>query len=557
MQKAKKLMVVLVALAMLVSQATAAFAKAPETPFGQAVLDGKEASYSVKFTWNNPSIVDEATNALIASLLNTLEFSSTVYEDDELAYVNADVMLNGASVLPFDMYASKEAAYLNSILYGGAFGFKLEDIAQVFTNLGAAYDRMFEGQGMEEAGFEAAFGNMGQSMSSMIAQAETTEETGAFTEEQYQEAMDELIALYHIEDVIAALDAWAEEALEKTPYEGTIESVLGVEVDSVNVTELSKADLQALVDNVLPLLISNAEMWEVMLEQQAGVMALNDEGQAMTGEELVAEFEAELAGASETMLDFYPDDLMIYLTEGLDAEGNAVLRCFEMSIPDDESESVIYLEWMPETCNAYAYAGTVAEGYQLVAMAQEPVETTEDDLTTVQNGFMATLKYIVDSESVFEGALTVATETSTGENVYMDSIEIILGGMDMLTEEAYGVKINKSGASLGGISEDDEAMLMKTIDFAFINNGEEESVLTINVTGNAGAPKGPRFDPETYEGNIVDFGDMDAEEIATWLQESVASGLLQVAMRLLGALPPEVFAMLPIEGMGSAFSGGF
>ena len=520
MKTNKKWIALLACMFMLLSLSIGALAEKPATPYSRAIDEGKSASFTTDISWGSPSFLDEDTNALLALALGAVSvsgFHGTLENGDR--FNSIDFNMNGNSVLPFDVYATDEGVFINSPIYGGAVAIAEEEVPALFEVIVQAFDTMFADQLPSDMSF-----------ADVIAQVmETVDKQMEALESEPAEA-EAVIAQFGLEELIAALDAWAD-GFVGTPYDGGEAADFGEDVAEVLVYELSREQIIELFETVLPLILENEIFWRAVIEQlqQQGADVSAQFG-VSSAEEIMEKF-AEL-DLLQQIRDNVPEATAFNYVEYLDAEGVILLAQAQLNMED----YICYLEWVPGGNNVFLVFGEEANNVTFIISTADTITETLGTLETVEDASFIALTVIADSEPAFTLGLSFSKQTATDEDLYESSSAI---GIDL---EAMGgfegtAQIILSNVSAGGDQATDITSLSV---FVF-----DELAFTFTLTKETGNIA-PRFDPASYDGEIVHPAQMDAEAFTAWTQTVVEDGLQQTLLRLMGSIPPELLGSMPM-----------
>lgn len=470
-----------------------------------AIEAGREVQYSGGVKWNNPSLLDDETNSLLNSLLDSIKVSGRYGTDGEADYGVLDLLMRDTSVLSVSKVVTEDGVYVGSSFQEGTVAVPYTDVEAFFGNL-AAY--------LQE--------NLEYTVDGYPVDHETFVEmiedrmSGLIMEENPLASLD-------MDALLDALDAWSETALEGEAYEGAIVSILGVETSNATLYQITKDELISLMDTILPILRENEAYWSAIYAYMA---QLDTYEEYPPFEEIFPEIQASLDSMPEMMAAALSDDLVLRYNECYDADGNHVLGEIEAYMTTEYDENMIfYAEWLPEGNDLYLYAGVDSDGASF-------------SLTTGDDSFTALCTVIEEDETIAQFVISgegSETETADGrEKTAVLLLEVIAGGEENGLEFVMNTRETYAG---------DDVAIAQTLDCYILYGTEEYPLLTVSADIRTVDPQGLPFSITEDEGFAYP-GQMDEEAFAAWMNEDVTLGAMQTVMRMMGMLPQDVLNVL-------------
>lgn len=543
MQTGRKVTAIALALALLLLQAQMALATdsaASTTAQGEewsflsttphdedfaAALDaGREMRSVISAYWHGLPLLDEKTNGLIASLLDSIQVcTNTAKLNGGDTYSITEIMMRGSSALRMEEAVIGGQYYLNSPQFSPITLSGTEDMLLLYQNI---------------LGYLSDAGVLEMDMDSQAVF------TNSLAANQLGD-MEELAETLALEPLAEALAAWFSAIAEGAPYDGDIASVFGVEATSAMLYQVTKADVISLIETVVPLLQENTALWRYILENADTGTFDGAEGEQMTVDEMVAVLQSELNAEMFVQLaDEIPDNITLYYAECYNANGDVVTNIVNLAIPgenDGANPFEIYVEWLPDCSQFYAsFLDEYSDGFTVdVTKGAADAEGMTDRLTAVFSVLSSNetiAQFVADASWG-----TAATETGTETNG-----SLLLGIVDSYSGEEMGVRFD-----LYEVKEllDVDVSAYSTLDFSLVMSGAEMPFLSVSCLTETGEPNGMPFDPANpLEGvAFVNPAEMEREAFAEWLDQSVIPAALQTGLSMLSLLPQDVFAWLMTE----------
>jgi len=521
----KKWIALLVCMLMVLPSSIGALAEKPDTPYSRALAEGKSASFATEMTWGSPSFLDEETNKVLELALGALSVSGShgALENGD-RFHNIDLNVRGNSVLAFDVYKTEQGVFVNSPIYGGAIAIDEDELPALFEIIGQAFLEMSGEELPDGMTFADLFEQMYEQQSQQLELAM------AYQDMTKEEALDVMIAQFGLEELVTAVDAWAE-GFVGVPYEGEPGEDLGEGVEQVLVYELSREQIIELLETVFPLIFENETFWNAVIEQQQTNPFVNIDEEMPSAQEIM-EMLAEMDLVQE-MKDALPEQTAFRQIEYLDADGVVLLSQAQLEVEGFAAVA----EWVPGKCEFVLLAGEEENNITLIVSTADTLTETLGTMETVEDAMYIGLIVTADAEPVLHAGLNIGRHTLTDPNRYETSCTLgiefeAMGGMEGTAQ------IVLSNTSVGG----EEAIQVSALDIFVL----EEMVFRFVLTKETG-DVAPRFDPATYSGEILRPAQLDPEAFAAWIQGAVEGGLQQTLMRVMGSMPPELFAYIPMD----------
>lgn len=532
MRVAQRCLALVLSLFLLLAQSAVGLAEDTGVQsISDAFASGREVSFRAKADWAGLPLLDEETNSLLASLLGAMEFTGSygAAQDGSTSYVNFDLLMQGQSALPFQMVTDTAGVYYVSPIYAGPLAVEVEKLPVIFHNFGAFLEAQMPDA---EGSVVEMFDMYGAMMGSLQA--------GEMPEMPLLDGADEILAALDIEPILAALDSWSQTALTAEPYEGEIISVLGVETGTANVYEITKEELVALANELVPLLKGNTAFWEALLQSDLTGATVKEAEADL--DDMIAEVQAELEQLPANMESNMPDGLVMRYLECLDVTGKHTLSEVEFYIPaasEEEEDFTLYLEWLEDGTSFYLYGAENGDGFSLLLM-EEPTETASQDGQTVTDDYFGgALSVYEDDEITTEILLSVAKQLTEKQGERVNDWMFTVSLSDGLEE--YGLEIASTNTTT---YDGQDAASETTIDVSLLAGEETMPILTIAAEAVSGEPKGPAFDVEAMQGDFIRLGNMTEEEFITWMTVDETNAIMQLAMRIMSLLPQDIASLL-------------
>ncbi|MDL2317506.1 hypothetical protein LJC74_00235 [Eubacteriales bacterium OttesenSCG-928-A19] len=495
-------------------------------------LEGREVSFWGQMHWLSPAILDERTNGALEALFEALEIEGRyAYEDTANGYVSFVLKVSGEDVLPFGAVAEDNVVYYDSPLYGPPFKLDLKDIKTFMARYGTFMDTMIaESSGTDTAAgttFHDLFVGLAENLPDG-SQTMTLKESQELSLEQVRM----LYSIYGMDDMFDGLLDWVA-SVEPVPYEDQLESIFAMDVASATCVDITKEKVVELFDIVIDS-FENNETFAAMMLQNINAQRASDS--QVTMEDFMAEL-PEALGEMREALHQIPDDMILRVYEGFDADGSKLLTEMEVLIPlddIDENEFVGYFEHVTDTLNAY-FAGFVgADGIDFVMNPNPEIAGGIPD-----DGFLGVLTIYASDEEV--GYVVISTNSVAhdvdGDRAWDGSL--LLSYMDQYSE--YGVQFLVSQFD---VAEGEDVQKEGVLEAYLLMDTETFPLFSVDYAVGTGEPQNPPFD---VAGTIFEEpASMTDAEFTSWV-ETIGISAMQSMMGVMSKLPAEVFELMMPE----------
>lgn len=552
MRTAKKWLAAVLSLLLVLSQAAWVLAEETQVPsIMDAVAAGREASYSVSFEWGqNPMLVPDAeTNALIASIIDSLEFTGryTTNEDNTEGYTVSAINLDGEEAMSLNTVYEDGDAYISSQMLGDPIAVPQDEMRGYVVNLGHYIDMKAEANGEElDVSFAEQYGAMYDSFLDRIE----AYKDGMVTE------MSGPVAEVYTADLTQAATDWIEKEMVPEKVEEDTGSIFGIKSSSADKYTLTREQVIELFELLTPLLMENDAYWDVVMNFYALQMSASDP--ELTVEELKA-YGPEVSAAILENVQEIPEGSILYMYVCYDENGDHILSKLECVVPVSEKTVTSYdtdgktgestettdlrvnMEWMPDGIPFYMEA--LVDELDGIKLTIEGKSDTPD--APKDEGFVAVMDILsygdVQVEFVMETTDIVADEDGTR---VWDG-EILLAMLDP-SGQATGLLLS---AHQEDSYEGNEMSISLDASMEMLMGDMELPILSMQATIETGTPQGAPFEVDE---SFVHPGAMSEDEFMTYMDKTLTPSTMKAMMRFASMLPNEVYASI-IESMQSSY----
>lgn len=543
MRVINKLFAVLLSALMLVTPVLVNAESAPTLEAGY--LAGREMSYDITFDWHDvPLFDDEALNGALSALFDALKIEGRQAKTgDTSAYQSFKFLISGEEAMNMDTVYEDDTAYLMSSAYGVPIAIANDEMEGYFTNLGAYLDTMMASLSDEPitVSYEEMFKEMFKNMPDPSAYQPPVV-TGT---EDPMDALREVYAAYGMEDVVDVVEKWLAD-VELTPYDGPTGSLLGLEAASAKAYVIDKAEMIALMEDIMPIIAQSEEYWQIVAQTYNSAIIGTDE-EPMSAEEFMAEMPAVLEQASAMLNEEIPEDAVIRYIEGYDAADTPVVGQLEMLIPEEDGSTAfaMYMEFDPSGMPFYMEFSIMGDGLMFSVMPNENVGDLKDE------GFTASFSVVESDELAMEFILRYSSVGKDSETGRVWDGSVLLGMTDGMTEMGLQFIINQTDTY-----NDADVAKEATIVTNIVNGEMIMPVLTINATVKTAEPAGAPFDINDPEVTFEHPGAMDKAAFEEHMNAASFSAIFSV-MQIMSMLPEEFTnVVMPMDDMSMEATDG-
>ncbi len=515
----KRTLATLLAVFLLLAQLTTALAEAPAPAAAQPLM-GREIRTTTGLTYHENPLVDEATNATLKALIDSVKLYSRVMQlDDDEGYGELSMAFNEAEAASVQYVQEEDCLYIISPLLPSPVAVKRDEMDVLMANL-QAYLGENTDMTVDMAAVTPA-GNVNLDFDALMASID-------------EEAMASMNA---------AMEEWAATYLSAELYaEEPLESMLGLDATTATIYELRAPALEALMDVFMPIFSDFDAYWTEyygmitqMPELESELPPLDEFMQMVHSIPTAFEDEAIVG-----------EDFVAYHAACMDKDGNPSVNIAHIYCPADEDgvgEFEFYTEW--SAAGDQAIVSIYIDGATITLNLMMPEETVTEieDGQIIQKTFRAILGLNADGEETYF-AIDAASAKTVKSNITDTDVEVIFSVSD--GEEAYVLDVLACSTLT---AEGEDYTSHTVVDIAFGTGEEMFDLFTIDQIVKTREPQGAPFNPAS---DILFFfpGSLDEDAFADWVSDEVMMSITEQMFVILAALPEEVLAaFMPVEGV--------
>jgi len=509
------------------------FAIADSTPSYFSVQDalsaGKEIVSSVGFQWYSPSdLLDERTNAGIASLLESLDLQFRSSSNENSNYSQGSLLLSDYPVVEYEVLVEDGVPYIR-LFDNEPFVLPMSELEGFYQNLRSYLIRMeiFTEEDLQEfeAGLTEAVAELTAAAEDQMASLQIPAEMPA----SFAEVVEVLSgwaesSLSGEEKAEGGVSWYGEEAVQSVVYDLTAEEI----VDFFHL--LGKTALEH------PTFISDLF---TLIQSAESTVSFEFEGEAISGpEDLTEMFEAF---QTLSISDFPPEFSAVY-TLYQDENASPVFSEAILHAADEDALLSFSTEFS-HLQTAFYFTLSFDDGYDpfeiLFTVLKDPEQIEETEVGTSRSSMLnVVLELKVDSQS-YPFTFSIDQNELEGSTVSSKDVTVALATELMGSEYTiYGV-YNHLLSTLAGYSATYDVTL------GFSLGDSVLPVAGVQASVDAQEPQGCSFEASS----AAHPGTMTENEFTIWMN-ALLSSVLERVMNVTAYLPQETLALLsgaPIE----------
>ncbi len=497
--------------------------------FENSIAAGRELSFSASVKWHGNPEMDDETNRMIATMLDTMKFSGATFGTRLSGYSRYLLAMNSSVSFGVDTVMNEEGIYTLPSSNIKPFALLHEDSRQLFQNLGAYCEQalgMNNGvrSNVDYAELFDAIGNLREFASSEIDGTQPQ-----WSEKEFEALAERL----DLEPIAIVMDEWVQSIAEGEPFKERIDSKLGIKTKKATVYQVTQKKLVILIQKIVPMLQKNEAIWEYIVETANATLPL--EKQITLTDEGLDIIKQGLDMVSNEAKAIIPNNTIARYIECFDAEGIHSLNILAFQFDSDEwGQYRLYAEWVPNEATYQVSLRVNNLGADLLVepMQEEPAEL--DGLPTIQKTSKATLSILQNGKALGDIEITRALQEAASARKTLLTMVIIENRKKTgFVFDAY------ERFSQNGLDTAEDC----TLDIYSLMN-ESHPILSLSIAIQTGEPAGMPFDPRDDDIEFIYPGQMSEDAFIRWCSQGMSTGFLQVILKFLSKMPPQIFAKI-------------
>lgn len=489
------------------------------SPLQAAIEAGREVSYEASMAWHANPFLDDETNDIAASLLDSIRFSYRTGTDGSLSYSSGGLFMQGEPAITADRVVAGEDVYIDASYLPQPIAVSAEEAMTAIMGFIPVLEEM---AGLPE-------GTIMSAMESPMGGEE------AFMDASAEEGMAELF-----EKVLPPLTERLETAIAGEKYEGEITSNFDVDVAFAMLYELTYDELLDLADIFLGGLLESDAYWQFIIDLMRPMLGMMEaEEELPSDEELIEQVKATLTMVHETIPELRAEDigLTMYYAECYNDAGDLVTSMVNFGVETEDGPVSFYVEWLPEGEEVFAIFTVDGTGFALEITAPSPSVTTVDSRTDTGNSFSVVLHRLENDEVVTQILIDYINNEVTQDDATSAEGFFQVLVVDTYEETSMGFDVSwATGTTAGNGDVKADCLVDLTVHM------DDQSMPIVSFTWSAQTvdPQGAPFDPASDEMEFFRIAAADEAELAAWVEEGVPAAVMENLFKVLSLLPIDV-----------------